>query len=63
MQMSEVISSACAPILSSPETVNSNRALFLRQKQLLDTFLSHGAITPAQYNKSLSNMQKKMLIK
>ena len=30
--------------------------LFRQQKQLLDTFLSNGAITPAQYNKSLGDL-------
>ena len=31
------------------------RDLYLRQKQLLDTFLEHGAISQAQYEKSLGN--------
>lgn len=34
--------------------------LFLNQKELLDTFLSHGAITKAQYNKSLGDLTEKM---
>lgn len=34
--------------------------LFLRQKNLLDTFLAHGAITRAQYDKSLGDLTEKM---
>ena len=34
--------------------------LYLKQKELLDTFLSHGAITPAQYDKSLHDLTVKM---
>ena len=34
--------------------------LFIRQKQLLDTFLEHGAISRAQYNKSLGDLTIKM---
>ena len=37
-----------------------NEKLFLKQKNLLDTFLQHGAISKAQYNKSLTDMGKKM---
>ncbi len=33
---------------------------FLRQKQLLDTFLEHGAISPEQYDKSLGDLIVKM---
>ena len=33
--------------------------LFLSQKELLDTFLSHGAITKAQYDKSLGDLTEK----
>ena len=36
------------------------RDLFLRQKQLLDTFLEHGAISRAQYDKSLRDLTVKM---
>ena len=36
------------------------RDLFLRQKQLLDTFLEHGAISQAQYDKSLGDLILKM---
>lgn len=43
---------------SSPE--EKKRELYLRQKQLLDTFLSTGAITRAQYEKSLGDLTVKM---
>jgi len=36
------------------------RDLFLRQKKLLDTFLEHGAISRAQYDKSLGDLTVKM---
>ena len=36
------------------------RALFKKQKDLLDTFLSHGAIDRRQYKKSLTCMAEKM---
>ena len=36
------------------------RALFDKQKDLLDTFLSHGAIDRRQYRKSLTCMAEKM---
>ncbi len=36
------------------------KELFLRQKQLLDTFLEHGAISREQYDKSLGDMIVKM---
>ena len=36
------------------------RALFNKQKDLLDTFLSHGAIDRRQYEKSLHCMAEKM---
>ena len=34
--------------------------LFLKQKELLDPFLSHHAISQAQYDKSLGDLQVKM---
>ena len=37
-----------------------NRALFNKQKALLDTFLSKGAIDRRQYTKSLTCMAEKM---
>ena len=36
------------------------RDLYLRQKKLLDTFLEHGAISRAQYAKSLGDLTEKM---
>ena len=36
------------------------RALFDKQKTLLDTFLEHRAITKAQYDKSLGDLKVKM---
>ena len=36
------------------------RDLYLRQKELLDTFLEHGAISQAQHDKSLRDLTKKM---
>ena len=37
-----------------------NRQLFLNQKELLDTFLEHHAISLAQYDKSLGDLRAKM---
>ncbi len=34
--------------------------LFLRQKEILDTFLERGAITQAQHDKSLYDLREKM---
>ena len=39
------------------------KELFLRQKQLLDTFLEHGAISREQYDKSLGDLIVKMGIR
>ena len=36
------------------------RDLYLRQKELLDTLLEHGAISRAQYDKSLPNGEPKV---
>ena len=36
------------------------RGLYLRQRHLLDTFLEHGAISRAQYEKSLGDLTEKM---
>ena len=36
------------------------RKLYLDQKRTLDTFLSNGAITKAQYDKSLGDLTVKM---
>ena len=37
--------------------------LFLNQKQTLDMFLERGAISQAQYNKSLGDLREKMGVK
>ena len=42
----------------SPE--EKKRQLFLKQKDLLDTFLKSGAISRAQYDKSLGDLKEKM---
>lgn len=39
---------------------DKKRDLYLRQKELLDTFLEHGAISQAQYDKSLGDLTVKM---
>ena len=39
------------------------RDLYFRQKQLLDTFLTNGAISRAQYDKSLGDLTVKMGMK
>ena len=45
----------------SPE--EKRRQLYLNQKQTLDVFLAHGAITKAQYDKSLGDLTVKMGMK
>jgi hypothetical protein len=37
-----------------------NHQLFLREKELLDGFLEHGAISQAQHDKSLHDLIEKM---
>ena len=37
-----------------------NHELFLREKELLDVLLEHGAITQAQHDKSLYDLIEKM---
>lgn len=37
--------------------------LFLNQKQTLDLFLERGAISQAQYDKSLGDLREKMEVK
>jgi len=39
---------------------NNKIELFNKQKELLDTFLSTGAISKQQYEKSLGDMKEKM---
>lgn len=45
-------------VLLSPE--EKKQELYRRQKELLDRFLERRAITLEQYNKGLSEMNKKM---
>ena len=40
----------------------TNRMLYMRQKEILETFLAHGAISRAQFEKSLGDLTKKMAI-
>lgn len=42
----------------SPE--EKKKELYVRQKELLDEFLSRGAITKAQYDKSFGDLREKM---
>ena len=37
-----------------------NHQIFLQQKETLDTFLVRGAISKAQYDKSLNDLRSKM---
>jgi hypothetical protein len=37
-----------------------NHELFLREKEMLDLFLAHGAISRAQHDKSLHDLTEKM---
>lgn len=37
-----------------------NHQLYLKQKQMLDMFLEHGAISQAQHDKSLHDLTLKM---
>ncbi|MBQ0083507.1 MAG: hypothetical protein KBS52_01920 [Clostridiales bacterium] len=48
------------PDLKNLTAEQKKKQLFLNQKQLLDTFLSHGAITKAQYDKSFGDLKEKM---
>ena len=50
------------PKTTSPSTPpeEKKKQLFLRQKETLDTFLERGAITKAQYDKSLGDLIRLM---
>ena len=50
-------------VLESMSPEEKKLELFRRQKDLLDTFLSTGAISQAQHDKSLSCLIEKMGIK
>ena len=43
-----------------PSDEDKKKDLFLRQKKTLDTFLATGAISKAQYDKSLGDLIEKM---
>ncbi len=45
---------------STPTREDQLRNLYLSQKQTLDLFLKNGAITQAQYDKSLGDLTRKM---
>ena len=48
-------------VMKTPsEAEDKKKQLFLNQKQLLDMFLEHGAISQAQYDKSLGDLIEKM---
>ena len=42
------------------EQFDKKKQLYLKQKELLDTFLEHHAITKAQYDKSFGDLTRKM---
>lgn len=46
-----------------PTHEEQQRELYLRQKHTLDLFLERGAISQAQYNKSLGDLTEKMGMK
>ena len=46
--------------LPAASAEDKKRQLYLRQKATLDAFLARGAITRAQYEKSLGDMTAKM---
>lgn len=46
--------------MAEDKTDSKKIELYKNQKELLDTFLSHGAITRAQYDKSLGCLTEKM---
>ena len=45
---------------STPSHEDQLRKLYLDQKQTLDLFLKNGAITQAQYDKSLGDLTRQM---
>lgn len=48
------------PAWDSLSYAEKNRALFERQKHMLEEFLEKGAISKAQYEKSLHDLTEKM---
>ncbi len=51
------------PMAERQNPEEQKRELFRRQKQLLDIFLGNGAISQAQYDKSLGDLVIKMGIR
>lgn len=47
-------------VIQNRNQEEQKKELFLMQKQLLDTFLEHGAISREQYDKSLGDLIVKM---
>jgi hypothetical protein len=45
---------------SDMSRAEKNHQIFLQQKETLDTFLERGAISKAQYDKSLNDLRSKM---
>lgn len=50
-------------VIQNRNQEEQKKELFLMQKQLLDTFLEHGAISREQYDKSLGDLIVKMGIR
>ena len=50
------------PVWDSLTYEEKNRVLFERQKKMLEEFLEKGAISKAQYDKSLHDLTEKMRI-
>ena len=48
------------PTQPAPTRAEQNHLLYLKQKALLETFLEKGAISRAQYEKSLHDLTEKM---
>jgi hypothetical protein len=48
------------PVWDNMSYEQKNHELYLRQKELLDTFLEHGAISKEQHDKSLQDLADKM---
>lgn len=48
------------PVWASLSYAEKNRVLFERQKKMLEEFLERGAISRAQYEKSLHDLTEKM---
>ncbi len=48
------------PAWAALSHAEKNHQLFLKQKHTLELFLERGAISPAQYRKSLGDLREKM---